>query len=282
MYYDIDMQSTNESRIPRSNSKSRPFSLSTYNNLIKRRFPGRESGKKLSLFLDFDGTLTPVAGHPDDALLSVSMRELIIALSKCCPVVIISGRGIYDLKEKVAIDGLTYVGNHGMEMTGHDFSFIYDIGTVESEAISEVAARLSALAASYAGAVLEEKGLTLSVHYRLLSEARKPLFLKKLDKILGPYDREGLIKITGGKGLVEVRPTADWDKGSAVEWLLDRGAFKGTIPISMGDDETDEDAFRAVEGRGLSIFVGTRKSAADLFVPRQRDVEPMLKLLMSG
>jgi trehalose-phosphatase len=261
---------------------SRPFSLSTYNDLIKRRTPGRGSAKKLSLFLDFDGTLTPVAGHPDDAFLSKSMREVIIALTKRYPVVIISGRGIYDLKEKVAIDGLTYVGNHGMEMSGRDFSFIYDIGEIESEAIKEAAARLSALAAPYVGAVLEEKGLTLSVHYRLLSEARKPLFLKKLHKILGPYDREGLIKITGGKGLVEVRPTADWDKGSAVEWLMERSAFKGTIPISMGDDETDEDAFRVVEGRGLSIFVGRRKSAADLAIARQRDVEPMLKLLASG
>ena len=261
---------------------STPFSLLAYNNLIKRRSVCGASSKKLSLFLDFDGTLTPVAGDPDDAVLSLSMTEVIIALSRRYPVVIISGRGIYDLKEKVAIEGLTYVGNHGMEMSGTDFSFIYDIGTVESEAIEEAAGRLSALCASYGSTVLEEKGLTLSVHFRLLSEARKSLFLKKLNRILGPYDREGLIKITGGKGLVEVRPTADWDKGSALEWLMKRSPFKGSIPISMGDDETDEDAFCVVEGRGLSIFVGRRKSVADLNIARQRDVEPMLKLLAFG
>lgn len=255
---------------------SRAFSIPTYCDLLKGLARGGGSAKKLSLFLDFDGTLTPVAGHPDDAVLSESMREILISLNRLYQVAIISGRGLEDLKEKVGVIGLTYVGNHGMEMSACDFSFIYDIGQVESEAISQVGSKIRTLAASYQGTFLEEKGLTLSVHYRLLKQRRKPLFHIRLSAILAPFKKEGLIKITGGKGLVEIRPTADWDKGSALNWLMCRRRFIGTIPLCIGDDETDEDAFSAVKGRGLSIFVGRRESPATLFVPVQGEVEAML------
>ncbi|MBE9531355.1 MAG: trehalose-phosphatase [Proteobacteria bacterium] len=260
---------------------SKSFSFSTYKSLLKGlRSKGSPSHLKgLSLFLDFDGTLTPVAGHPDDAFLCASMREILIALKERYPVAIVTGRGLADIKKKVAIDGLTYVGNHGMEMSSDDFSFIYDIGLVESKAIAQVASLVIKLASSYKGAVVEEKGLTLSVHYRLVSEAATPFFLKRLNSLLQSFDAEGLVKITGGKGLVEVRPTADWDKGSAITWLMERSGFKGTVPLCIGDDETDEDAFRVIKDAGLSIFVGKRKNVADLNVPKQSEVEAVLAYL---
>lgn len=260
---------------------SRAFSVSIYNDLLKSIRRSGSGAKDLSLFLDFDGTLTEVAGHPDDASLSDSMRDTLISLSSNNRVVIISGRGIHDLKEKVAIKGLTYVGNHGMEMSAGDFSFIYDIGPVESEAIKEVAGLVLRLISSYGGVVLEEKGLTLSIHYRCVREAEKPRLLRGLDRVLKPFSVDGLIKKTFGKGLVEIRPTADWDKGSAVAWLMERSGFRSTIPICVGDDETDEDAFRVVRGRGLSIFVGKRKSIADLYIPGQNGVEAFLAFLAS-
>lgn len=258
---------------------SRPFSLSTYNNLLKsvRRTRGRLSG--LTIFLDFDGTLTPIAGHPADASLSKSMCETLSSLAALHRVVIITGRGLSDIMKLVPIHGVSFVGNHGMEMSSGDFSFIYDIGQIETRAISELAGLINRFVASYDGAVLEEKTLTLSVHHRFVSKRRLPEFLRRLGTIIGPFNDKRLIKITYGKGLVEIRPTADWDKGSAVGWLMDRREFKGTIPLCIGDDETDEDAFRVVKGVGLSIFVGRRKSVADLFLPTQSEVEPMLAKL---
>jgi trehalose-phosphatase len=258
---------------------SRPFSFPLFNKLLKRAGFSSENNKPLSLFLDFDGTLTPVAGHPDDAFLSKSMRDILIALNERYRVAIITGRALDDIMGLVKIEGLTYVGNHGMEMSGGDFSFIYDIGPVESEAIARVAKLIVSLVDSYDGAVIEEKVLTLSIHYRLLPANVKPLFLERLEAILSPFLSKGLIKVTGGKGLVEIRPTADWDKGSAVEWLLPRSGFKGSTPLCVGDDVTDEDAFRVLRGKGVSIFVGRRKSRADLYLPGQSGVEAMLAFL---
>ena len=258
---------------------SRRLTSSKYFDLLKGRLPGKRGRAPLSIFLDFDGTLTPIAGHPDDAFLSASTREILIALNRRYPVAIISGRGLSDLKEKVAVEGLTYVGNHGMEISSGDFSFIYDIGPVESEALCEVAGKLGKLSALCDGTVLEVKGLTLSIHYRLLKSGEKPSFLKKVDSILRPFNSSGLIRITSGKEVVEVRPTADWDKGSALEWLMERRGFAGSTPLYVGDDKTDEDAFKAIKGKGLSIFVGRRASSADLYLASQSEVEPMLAFL---
>ncbi len=258
---------------------SKLLKASEYSELLKGALSGNRGKASLSLFLDFDGTLTPIAGHPADAHLSVSMRDILVALNQYYPVAIISGRGLNDLKERVAVQGLTYVGNHGMEISSGDFSFVYDIGPVETAALGAIAGKLARLSASHDGTVLEKKGLTLSIHYRLLKSARKPAFLKKVASILRPYNLKGLIRITRGKEVVEVRPTVSWNKGSAVEWLMERRRFAGTVPLCVGDDETDEDAFKAIEGRGLSIFVGKRASTADLYLANQSEVEPMLAFL---
>lgn len=258
---------------------TRRLTSSNYSDLLKGSLPGKRGRAPLSIFLDFDGTLTPIAGHPYDALLSDSMREILIALNESCPVAIISGRGLADLKEKVGVEGLTYVGNHGMEVSSNEFSFIYDIGPVETEAIGKVAGKLASLEASYEGTVLEKKGVTLSIHYRLLKSGKKPSFLKKVASVLRPFNSKKLIRITSGKEVVEVRPTADWDKGSALEWLLERRRFTGTMPLCVGDDKTDEDAFRIIKGKGLSIYVGRSVSTADLYLANQSEVASMLAFL---
>lgn len=261
---------------------TRRLTSSKYSVILKGRVPGKRARAPLSIFLDFDGTLTPIAGHPDDAILSDSMREILVALDRRFPVAIISGRGLADLKEKVNVVGLTYVGNHGMEISSGDFSFIYDIGPVETEALRAVAVKLRRLSASDVGTVLEKKGLTLSIHYRLLKSRIKPSFLKKVASVLRPFNSAGLIRITSGKEVVEVRPTAQWDKGSALEWLMERRRFVRTIPFCVGDDETDEDAFRVIKGTGLSLCVGRKESEADFYLEKQSEVEALLAFLANS
>jgi alpha,alpha-trehalase len=255
---------------------------SKYSDILKGKAPGKRARAPLSFFLDFDGTLTPIAGHPDDAILLESMREILVALNRRFPIAIISGRGLADLKEKVNVAGLTYVANHGMEISSDGFSFVYDIGALETDALGAVAGKLATLSASHDGTVLEVKGPTLSIHYRLLDSTRKSSFLKLVASVLRPYDTGGLIRITSGKEVVEVRPTANWDKGSAVEWLMERRRFAGTVPFCMGDDETDEDAFRVIKGIGLSLCVGRRKSGADFYLEDQSEVEALLAFLANS
>lgn len=233
----------------------------------------------LSLFLDFDGTLTPLAGHPDDACLMKGVRETLLALKEQYPLAIISGRALSDLKEKISIQGIVYIGNHGMEISAPDFSLLYDIGSDETREMNVVAGLLGKLVAAYDGTVLESKGLTLSIHHRLVGATEIKGFLTEVYVLLKPIVLRGLIKITTGKGLVEIRPTADWDKGSALGWVMQRKGFKGTVPICIGDDETDEDAFRVIKGRGVSVFVGKRSNSADFCFAHQGEVEPFLAFL---
>ncbi len=111
--------------------------------------------------------------------------------------------------------------------------------------------------------MLEDKGATLSLHYRLVDGEQVEDIKRDLSELVGPYKERGLVRVTAGKKVIELRPLIDWDKGRAVEWILGREPFTATFPIYIGDDETDRDGFRAVKGIGASIYVGSEDVEAN-------------------
>ncbi len=236
-------------------------------------------GKRLSLFLDYDGTLTPIVGRPENAYLSFDMKVLLEKIVRLYPTVIISGRSLDDVKALVGIEGPVYAGNHGMEIRDDGFSFIYDTGRGVREEMKRLKARIKAMGKRFPGVIVEDKGLTLSIHYRLLDVRHKNAFARGFMDTVSSALKRGLVRVTEGKKVFEIRPPVEWHKGRAVEWILERRPFKGTFPIYMGDDETDRDGFRAVKDRGLSVFVGGSSTEADCFIRRQRDVKVFLKRL---
>jgi trehalose-phosphatase len=236
-------------------------------------------GKSISLFLDYDGTLTPIVGRPERARLSFQTKELLRALETLYPTVIISGRGLGDIRERVSLKAMVYAGNHGMEVWSDAFTMVFDPGRAAKDELKKLLGLLRGLPRSFRGVIVENKGATISVHYRLLDTREVKPFVKKLRGVTGPSMDRGLVWVTEGKKVFEIRPPVLWHKGRAVEWILKRAGFSLTVPIYVGDDETDKDGFRAVRGRGFSVFVGGAEKEADFYLKAQGEVTPFLEWL---
>jgi trehalose-phosphatase len=227
------------------------------------------------LCLDYDGTLVPIAPRPSQAIFDDEGRRLLRALARRVPTAIVSGRARTTLRALVGVPALVYVGNHGLEISGphlrHD--------TVVPRGWRRDLDRLLALIEADAppGAVVERKGVTASVHYRLVGASHRRRWLPALRARLRSDVVRGGLRVVRGKAVVELRPPVDWDKGTAVRWLLSCPALAGRTPVYVGDDATDEDAFRAVRTNGIGVLVGRpRRSAARYRLPGPADVRGLL------
>lgn len=246
------------------------------------------SAKSLFLFVDYDGTLTPLADHPSHARLQVDTKRL-LRRSAGLPgvrVALVSGRALRDLKRMVGIRGLYYVGNHGLELEGPNLHYVNPIAKSNRPLLKQIAGKLKAALRAIPGAWVEEKGLTVSIHWRRVPQSASRTFHRLVGQCLSPYLTRGAVRLIHGKRVIEVRPPVGWDKGKAVAWLLSRlgGGHVGPQPLAMyfGDDRTDEDAFRVVNRlRGLSVVVGrpTRGSAARYWLKDVREVKAWLQML---
>ncbi|MBI5491537.1 MAG: trehalose-phosphatase [Deltaproteobacteria bacterium] len=238
------------------------------------------NGRKVSLFLDYDGTITPMVGRPEDARLSSAMKEVLKGLARLYPLTIISSRALRDLKPVVGLPSIVYAGNQGLEVRGEQFTMTFDIGRDKKEELEGIAAALKGLLHGLRGVAIEDKGLTLSVHYRPLDTKDFPFFAEKFDEVLaGPLSRS-TVKVIRSKKAFDVRPDVGWDKGRAVEWILGRPGFSGTFPIYLGDDESDREAFRVLKGKGCSVFVGGADEEADYYLMAQDEVKTFLGWLL--
>ena len=208
-------------------------------------------GRRLALFLDYDGTLTPIVERPEDAVLSAEMRAVLRRLAQRHTVAVVSGRDLEDVRARVGIDGIHYAGSHGFDIAGPK-------GSHQHEAARAAAARLAAAAhdidrdtARLEGVQVERKRFAVAVHFRRAPQQRDAVE-RAVD---GALARHAGLRKTGGKMIFELRPDVDWDKGRAVLWLIEELGLADAIPVYIGDDVTDEDAFRALAGRGLGVAV---------------------------
>jgi alpha,alpha-trehalase len=175
---------------------------------------------------------------------------------------VVSGRDLADLKRRVGIDGIVYAGSHGFDIRGPaGLRMEHAAGADITTAVMAAAERLKPALAGVAGALVEVKRFAVAVHYRQVRENGVAAVEEAVDRVAAG---EPLLHKTHGKKLFELRPRLEWDKGKAVLWLLDAFAKAGAplLPFFIGDDITDEDAFRAVAGRGVTIVVGTPERTA--------------------
>lgn len=214
------------------------------------------------LCFDYDGTLTPIVATPEAALLSEETRDLLRSLSRHprYRLAIVSGRSLREVRSMVGIDGLIYAGNHGLELDSNSLRFIHPAARSARPAIEESAKQLRRALAGIAGARIEDKGLSLSIHFRQV----KPENLDRTRRVIrdiarGPVER-GEVIVSDGKKVIEIRPPIDWDKGKIVKRLAREieweEAAAPLLVIYAGDDRTDEDAFRAIGDSGITIRVG--------------------------
>jgi len=240
-------------------------------------------GRRAAVFLDYDGTLTPIVERPDLAVLSEEMRTAVKNLAAICKVAIISGRDRADVHRLVGLDELVYAGSHGFDIAGPEGLRIqHEEGTAFTTTVQRAAARLSEALTSIRGTLVEPKRFAVAVHYRQVAAKDVPAVEAAVDDVL--KDAPDLRK-TFGKKVFELRPRLDWDKGKAMLWLLrtlglDRHEV---LPFYLGDDTTDEDAFAVLQGRGIGILVGcpARETAARYVLGRPADVGRFLGNLAS-
>ncbi|MBB5916699.1 alpha,alpha-trehalase [Nocardia transvalensis] len=215
------------------------------------------------VLLDFDGTLADIVADPAAAALVDGAGETLAALAGQCPVAVVSGRDLDDLHKRVAVPGLWYAGSHGFELLAPDGSLhVHDAGAAAVEALDHAAAEAADRLPGVVGVRVEHKRFAVAVHYRAVAAESVPHVVATVHDI----GRRLGLRVTDGRKVTELRPDVDWDKGRALEWILDRlGA--PALPIYIGDDVTDEDAFDAVAAEGIPIVVrhtenGDRRTAA--------------------
>lgn len=236
------------------------------------------------LFLDYDGTMAPIAKTPRRAKLPLNIKKILVKLSKLPNVwvAIISGRSLADIKRMVGVRGLVYAGNHAWEISGPGIKFCRgNLRGVYKKALRQLKPNLEKIKAEFSGVSLEDKGATLSIHYRSLAKEKEKIFLSKIKKLLQRYLQKKQIKTGIGKKVIEIKPPGKWDKGTGVLWLLKnfvkRVSSSQILPIYLGDDNTDEDAFRALKGKGVNIFIGkSKRSNAKYYLSNTKEVQRFL------
>lgn len=244
---------------------------------------GRLLDRRPALFLDYDGTLTPIVERPEDARLSEEMRTALRAAAQTMPVAVVSGRDLADVRSLVGLADIIYAGSHGFDIQGPDLSLELPEGVDALDDLDRAAADLSSRLASIPGARVERKRFAIAVHYRQVSEEDAERVQSAVARTDSAFPR---LRRTGGKKVFELRPDIDWDKGRAVRWLLSELGLDSpdVLPIYIGDDETDEDAFRALGDQGIGILVAERPqpSAADYRLADTTRVAELLRHLVES
>ncbi|KAK1430547.1 hypothetical protein QVD17_13366 [Tagetes erecta] len=277
-----------------------PSALNSFHHIINRAYK-----KKIVIFLDYDGTLSPIVDDPNRAFMSIDMYSAVKGVAKYFPTAIISGRSRDQVYELVGLTELFYAGSHGMDIIfpAKDTSSANLTNCIRSTdkqgkevnlfqparefipMINEVFRTLVEVTKDIPGAFVENHKFCTSVHYRNVNEKSWPMIAQCVHDVLKDYPR---LTLTHGRKVLEIRPLIDWDKGKAVEFLLESlglSNINDVLPIYIGDDRTDEDAFKVLrEGnRGYGILVSSvpKESKAFLSLRDTLEVKEFLKSLVT-
>lgn len=200
------------------------------------------------VLLDFDGTLAPIADDPDDVFLSEARLQQLRILADTFPTAIVTGRALDDIRVRVDLPALRFAANHGIELWGQGLDpSAVPIGPGAQRATELVGAKLAAQLGNIAGIRLERKPFSVAVHTRNAESDQLRAAVK--DVVTWVANQFPEMKLVPGRELLELRPDVPWDKGSAVDLILDSLEDK-RLPLYIGDDVTDEDGFRQSEVRG--------------------------------
>jgi trehalose-phosphatase len=238
------------------------------------------SGNRLAVFIDYDGTLTPIVSRPEEAWLSESMRQTLRTLAARLPVAILTGRDLDDVRGRVHVDGIVYAGSHGFDIAGAG-GLRRELGAAFLPVLDTAEAELREALDDIAGAQLERKHFSVAAHYRNVNESDASGIAQAVDAVARKH-RE--LRKINGKKVYELLPDIDWNKGRAVLWLLEALELERgkAFPIFIGDDRTDEDAFSALKERGAGILVSEQPqvTAANYWLRNPEDVERFLQELI--
>ena len=268
----------NQVNAPKLTNPGGPSSALEHFDTIEHRLRDRQ----LALFTDYDGTLTPIVQRPEMAILSDELRSQLQALANQTTVAIISGRDLADVQHMVGLPSLYYAGSHGFDIAGPNNirlqhkdaqPFLPDLDKAEIQLREQLN--------HIAGARIERKRFAIAIHYREAAEQVVDTIKKTVDTVLNHYPQ---LRQRSGKKIFEIQPDIPWDKGRAIYWLLNQLGLNqpGVLPLYLGDDTTDEDAFQALKNHGVSIYVGApdKPTQADYFLQDPDEVKQFFQILI--
>jgi len=248
-----------------------PNALNVATQLIEKL-----KGKQLAVFLDYDGTLTPIVTDPEAAVLTDECRAELRALADLAPTAIVSGRRIERVVSFIQLQQLFYAGSHGLDIQG-PLAGNYKLENPEQCSYQPAAAYFSTMNTlndelreqmkSIPGSSVEHNKYCVSVHYRNCDPAHLEQVDATVTQAVAQHGGAG-VRITHGKKVLELRPDVPWNKGKAVQFLLENlqkrwapGEAPEIVPIYIGDDLTDEDAFQVLQetGQGFGVLVTRKK-----------------------
>ncbi len=213
--------------------------------------------------LDFDGTLSPIVERPEQALLPAETRRPLAELSTlgAVSVAIVSGRAVADVRQRVGLDGVFYVGNHGREILrpGQSAAAV-DCGIAQQ--MAEVCKVFARELSHFPDVTIENKGVTVALHYRRVPAAQHEAVRRRILRVAG--ELAGVIEASEGKRVFDVVPLDDVSKGKTVGELLEQyGGIDAVLPVYCGDDTTDESAFRALPPEAITVYVGGAEKVSE-------------------
>ncbi|KAG2583772.1 probable trehalose-phosphate phosphatase 6 [Panicum virgatum] len=244
-----------------------PSALSKFDQVV-----AASKGKQIVVFLDYDGTLSPIVDDPDAAYMSDTMRRAVRSVAKHFPTAIVSGRCRDKVFEFVKLAELYYAGSHGMDIKGpakgsrHTRAakgVLFQPASQFLPMIEQVHESLVEKTRSIPGAKVENNKFCVSVHFRCVDEKSWSALAETVKSVLKEYPK---LKLTQGRMVFEVRPIIKWDKGKALEFLLESLGFADcadVLPVYIGDDRTDEDAFKVLRRRGQGVGILVSKHPKD-------------------
>ncbi|GIL70285.1 hypothetical protein Vretimale_3424 [Volvox reticuliferus] len=241
-------------------------------------FKAAVDGKRLAVFLDYDGTLTPIVSNPDDAKMSEEMRNVVRAVARAFPTAIISGRGREKVEAFVQLKELFYAGSHGMDIAGPrvvngssnggscngrtsgEFQAAFQPAAHFRPLIDDIFEQLKRRLKDVPGSSVEHNNFCVSAHFRNCPGEAWQDVISTVEDVVSEHED---LRMTRGRKVVEIRPKVDWHKGTALSHLVEALGLSqqpDVVAIYVGDDHTDEDAFRTLEEtrQGFGILVSTR------------------------
>ncbi|XP_066327186.1 probable trehalose-phosphate phosphatase 6 [Miscanthus floridulus] len=246
-----------------------PSALAMFDQVV-----AASKGKQIVVFLDYDGTLSPIVDDPDAAYMSDTMRRAVRSVAKHFPTAIVSGRCRDKVFELVKLAELYYAGSHGMDIKGpakgsrHTKAakakgVLFQPASQFLPMIEQVHDSLVEKTKCIPGAKVENNKFCVSVHFRCVDEKSWSTLADTVKSVLKDYPK---LKLTQGRMVFEVLPTIKWDKGKALEFLLQSLGFADctdVLPVYIGDDRTDEDAFKVLRKRGQGVGILVSKHPKD-------------------
>ncbi len=220
---------------------------------LERIAAAARAGRSIALFLDFDGTVSPIVKEPSAAKPAAKTLSLLRRLAPHAQIIIISGRELADVASRIPLPGAWYAGDHGFDMRIGGEAVSADVPPPMRQALARALKELEDALARAPGIVVERKRTTFSMHFRNATERNAKEALRIAQAVLAPYIKEGTLASNVGKKVLEVRPNIRWDKGEAALLMLQR--IPEPFPVAIGDDTTDEDMFRALR-EGVTVRIG--------------------------